>query len=138
VLAGLVLVGLPVGAHLLRREGPPGCALDGIAIDPVYRVRVVDAGGAAHEFCCPRCAGLWLKQQSSTPRSITVTDESTGEPLDAASAWYARSTVVTQQANGNRIHVFRHQTDAEKHAETFNGIVLEGSARPFSSDTGPR
>jgi hypothetical protein len=138
VLLGLVVLILPVAGRYLRRGGPPRCALDGIPIDPVYRVRVVEDGGAAHDFCCPHCAELWLKQQGRPPRSITVTDESTHEPLDAAAASYARSMVVTQQANGNRIHVFGRRADAEKHAETFSGIVLGKSMRPFADYTGPK
>src|SRR5690348_10357833 len=91
LLAAVVVVSLPVAGRLLRRGSPARCALDGIDIDPLYRVSVEDGAGRDHVFCCPHCARLWLKQQSDPPRSITVTDESTGEPIDSSSAWYARS-----------------------------------------------
>jgi hypothetical protein len=39
--------------------------------------------------------------------------------------------VVTQQTTGNRVHVFRHRIDAEKHAALFGGILLPESERPF-------
>jgi hypothetical protein len=126
-----VVIGLPVAAHAVRSTRPPGCALDGMAIDPAYRVEVEGADGGWYTFCCVRCAGLWVGRQTSPPRSIAVTDEATGERIDAASAWYVRSTVVTSRTSGNRVHVFRTRADAEAHAERFAGIVLPTSDRPF-------
>ncbi|HKI36434.1 MAG TPA: hypothetical protein VKA46_31540 [Gemmataceae bacterium] len=131
-LVGLVVVvSLAMVAHWARRDPGTGCALDGMKIDPVYRVEVVDGGGGRHAFCCPTCARLWLKQQPIPPATITVTDEASGEATDAATAHYVRSPVVTTPSTGNRIHVFRSRDDAEKHANTFGGIVLPESEYPF-------
>jgi hypothetical protein len=121
-------VALPLLGYLARRP-LTGCALDGVKINPDYRVEVVDAGGARRAFCCIRCAQIWLGHQSAPLRAITVTDETSGEPIDAAAAWYVRSSVVTVWTTGNRIHAFRDRADAEKHAATFAGVVLSGSLR---------
>jgi hypothetical protein len=133
LLAGLVVVvGLPLLAHWLRRPTEAGCALDGLRIDPRYRVAIVDHLGTRHAFCCLRCAEIWLQKESKfPPRSVTVTDEATGERVDAALAWYVRSAVATNRITGNRIHVFQSQADALKHAADFAGVVLEESEKPF-------
>jgi hypothetical protein len=124
------MVGLPVLGRLARRTDT-GCALDGAKIDPAYRVEVVDADGQTHAFCCVRCAEIWLRHRAAPPRAVRVTDEVSGEPVDAASAWFVRSSVVTRPATGNRVHAFRSRADAEKHAATFAGVVLEPAQRPL-------
>jgi hypothetical protein len=126
-----VVVGLPLARYWARRGVEPGCALDGVKIDPRYRVEVTDDQGRRHAFCCVQCARRWLDRQDAPPHEVKVTDESSGEPLDAARAYYVRSFVVTTPVTGNRIHVFRTRADAEQHAETHNGTVLPASERPL-------
>jgi hypothetical protein len=131
-LAGLVVVAsLAAVGHWARGHPAGGCALDGSPIDPVYRVAIVDARGNSHEFCCLTCARMWLDRQSTPPRAVTVTDETSGERIDAAAAYYVRSAVVTRAATGNRIHVFRNRADAEKHADACAGYVLSEAEGPF-------
>jgi hypothetical protein len=131
-LAGvLVLLALPFLANSLRRTADPHCALDGGALVPSYRVRVDDAAGKTHEFCCLRCAEIWLDRQARPVRAIRVTDEASGKEIDASEAYYIRSLVVTTPTTGNRIHVFLDRTDAEHHARTCRGTVLVDEERPF-------
>jgi hypothetical protein len=124
LVVGLTVVSLPVAGWWARRSANVGCALDGGPINPVYRVQVVDQHGLAREFCCLHCAGIWLQRQSSPPRRVTVTDETTGQGLDAAAAWYVRSLVITTPTTGNRIHVFRNRQDANQHAASFGGTLV--------------
>jgi hypothetical protein len=131
VLGLAVVVGLPVLGHWARRSAVPHCALDGVEIDPRYQVSVVDGRGQAHAFCCLHCAQAWVARQPDTPRAITVTDEATGQEIEAASACYVRSSVVTTPVTGNRIHAFRRRADAEEHASAFSGVVLTGAEKPF-------
>jgi hypothetical protein len=132
LLGLVVVVGLPVLAHWLRQGADPdGCALDGVKLDPAYRVEVVDAEGRTHAFCCPTCARLWLRRQPGPPRAIVVTDEATGQKVEAAAAWYVRSSVVTTPTTGNRVHAFRRRVDAERHAAAFRGTMLPESERPL-------
>ena len=131
-LGGLVVAAvLPVLAHRARRQTEPACALDGGGIVPDYRVEIIDAGGGRHEFCCLSCAATWLQNEPAAPRSVTVVDEASGAPLDAAVAWYVRSSVVTTPVTGNRVHVFRSRADAEHHADRFGGVVLLPSENPL-------
>jgi nitrous oxide reductase accessory protein NosL len=131
-LVGLVVaVGLPVAGNWARHRAAGTCALDGMKIDPVYRVEVVDFRGRAEPFCCLKCAEMWLKNRSGQTRTIRVTDEASGEVIDADTAVYVRSSVVTMPTTGNRVHVFRNRADAEKHAAAHAGIVLSESERPF-------
>jgi len=127
----LVVLGLPLAGHLARRNAEGGCALDGVPIDPRYRVEIVDSKEKRHTFCCLRCAQLWMQHQSTPPRSITVIDEESGDPVDAKAAYYVRSFVVTQPGTGNRIHVFRDPAAAERHADKYAGTVLSESENPF-------
>lgn len=134
----LVIVGLPLAGKWARRRPAHACALDGSAVDPLYRVRIVDAEGRDREFCCIGCASAWLGQQPAAPRAVFVTDEVSGQEIEAASAWYVRSLVVTVPHTGNRIHAFRDQADAARHAESAHGEVLTDAEKPFGSAPSPR
>jgi hypothetical protein len=132
-LVGLLAVaGVALLAHRARRTAEVNCALDGTKIDSIYRVEVVDGAGIIHRFCCPVCARLWLKQQAAPPQNLIVTDEASGAPVEAASAHYVRSAVVTVPGTGNRVHAFRTAEDAEKYAEQFKGVVLSDDENPLN------
>jgi hypothetical protein len=121
-----------VAAHLIRHHGrEQGCDLDGMPINPIYRVEVVDSDGHSHAFCCLRCAEIWVSRQAVAPRSVLLTDEPSGTMVSACEACFVRSSVVTSPATDDRVHAFRSRAEAEKHAETFGGTVLSGSDRPF-------
>ena len=131
-LLGLVVViGLPLAGWQARRTARSGCTLDGTTIDPAYRVEVVEDDGHAYDFCCPRCAVIWLGQQPTPPAAIKVTDETSGALIDASVAWYVRSSIVTVPNTGNRLHAFRDRADAERHAGSFQGAVLPTSENLF-------
>lgn len=132
-----LLAALPFLGHWARRGAPVACAHDGAAIDPLYRVRVIDAGGTTLDFCGIACAENWLRSASkaspasSRPRAILVVDELTGAELDADDAYFVRSLVVTNATTGNRIHAFKSKTAAEHHARSLSGRLLEDDERPF-------
>ena len=135
VLAVLIVaVALAVAGSWSRRRAPGRCALDGAPIEPLYRVRVVDGHGHSHDFCCVRCAELWLEGQMARPREVHVTDESGGGEVEANRAYFVRSSVVTTATTGNRIHAFKDREDAERHAAAAGGRLLTGTDRPFSDD----
>ena len=131
VVAGLlVVVGLPLAGKWARRHAPPRCARDGLPIEASYRVRVEVRGGESLEFCCVECAVRWHEHQSERP-AVYVTDEAGGGEIDARSAHFVRSMVVTNPVTGNRVHAFRDRAAAEEHARIFHGRVLRGADRPF-------
>jgi hypothetical protein len=132
VVAVLAVV-LPWLGTWSRRHKLPQCSLDGIAIVPIYAVEVVDAQRQKHRFCCVRCAEYWLAHEPSPPSEIRVTDEVSGQPIDAGEAFFVRSSVVTNAVTGNRIHAFENRTDAEGHAAQFRGRLLTEGQRPFGS-----
>ena|SRR5437588_8917805 len=124
VLAGLLIVfGLPLAGTLARRTAGPRCAFDGAPIEPLYRVRIVDAEGGERTFCCLHCAGLW-RGHRPRPRAMFVTDEATGAEIPATSAWFVRSRVVTMPHTQNRVHIFGSQADAQRHADAAGGLML--------------
>jgi hypothetical protein len=130
----VVVVGLPLAGHWARRHPAESCALDGVTIPPLYRVEVVDVRGYPHAFCCVRCAEMWLENAHGEPRAITVTDEASGQAVDADRAWFVRSSVVTMPTTGNRIHAFRNRADAERHADLHLGTVLSDAEKPFAAE----
>ena len=131
--AGLAAVAvLAAVASRARHQSGERCALDGVAIDPLARVEVVDAGGRTHAFCCPRCAELWLGRQANPPRAVTVTDEGTGDRIDATRAFYVRRFDEPPATSGNRLHAFRTRAAAEEYADAVGGTVLAGDEAPFA------
>lgn len=130
-----LIAALPFVAHRLRSGGEERCAWDGLEIEPIYRVRIVEGPGITYTFCCLQCAELWLERRAVTPDGIRVTDEAGGSEIDATAANYVRSTIPTNAITGNRVHVFRSSQDAQKHAEAANGRRLLGAERPFSNMT---
>jgi hypothetical protein len=134
-LAGLTLLAATAVVGSRLRQPPSGrCALDGTAIEPRYRVHVRDRDGRDYEFCCVRCAELWLGRRKAGDVSVSVTDEAFGREIDAASAYFVRSMVVTAPATGCRVHAFADKADAERHAESAHGQLLSGSDRPFAAE----
>jgi hypothetical protein len=131
-LVGLLIVaGLPFLGHVLRQRPEERCTLDGVAIEPLYRVRILDQRGESHAFCCVTCAELWWQQHHEEVNVVFVTDESTGDAIAAASATFVRSLVITTPPTQNRIHAFRLRADAERHLAAAGGTLLEGRERPF-------
>jgi nitrous oxide reductase accessory protein NosL len=127
VAALLVVVGLPLCGKWLRHHEAPRCEVDGLRIDPVYRVRIVDGAGNSHWCCGVDCARLWLKRNTDSSAEVYVTDETTGTEIDARSAFFVESAVVTNPVTLNRVHAFRRRADAEEHARSFGGEVLTKS-----------
>jgi hypothetical protein len=127
-----VLLALPLIGAWLRHTSRDRCELDGEHLVQCYSVYIEDAAGRTHSFCCLRCAEMWAEQQSRQIESVRVTDESTGESLNAEDVFFVRSLVITNPSTGNRIHVFRKREDAERHAETSRGTILRGDERPFT------
>ena len=123
---------LPVLGNWIRRSGEAGCALDGQRIDPYFRVRIMNQDQRTNEFCCIRCAELWLDEQPARIQTILVTDEASGQEIPASSAFFVRNLVVTMKSTGNRVHVFRDQSAAENNARMFRGTLLSGGERPFA------
>lgn len=132
-LGALVVVGLPLLGRWLRQDPSSRCALDGLPIEPLYQVRILDPDGKPRAFCCVSCAQRWLSREEDPPRAVFVTDESSGNTIEAASAHFVRSTVATSPITGNRVHVFADRVAAEAHVRAFGGWALIGSERPFLS-----
>ncbi|MBC7820829.1 MAG: hypothetical protein IAG10_28420 [Planctomycetaceae bacterium] len=130
-MIGLVAVAaLPIVGHWVRASRADRCAFDGMKIQPVFRVRVLNRA-AADQFCCVRCAELWLERQQTPPTAVYVTDEVTGRDVDSSRAHFVRSSVITMPHTKSRVHTFENKSDAEKHAGAFKGKVLMNTERPL-------
>ncbi len=129
----LIVIGLPIVGTWLRRQSDEGCALDGIRIDPVFAVRIIDARNVESRFCCLQCAVWWVQRRGEKPRQVFVTDEASGRWLEAESAYFVRSGVITNATTGNRVHAFLNRSDAERHASVSRGTILSDLSRPFEN-----
>jgi hypothetical protein len=122
---------LPCIGTWSRRQQLPRCAVDGVAIVPIYAVEIVGANERNYRFCCIRCAEYWLTRNPSSAAAIHVTDEVSGKTIDAAEAFFVRSRVQTNAVTENRIHAFANLSDAEIHAGQFRGRLLTNHEHPF-------
>jgi hypothetical protein len=77
------------------------------------------------------CGVAWIAATGDSPDRVLVTDETSGRTVDAARAWFVRSSVVSQPATKDRVHAFASETDAVRHAEAYRGVLLTGSERPL-------
>ena len=107
----------------MRRGRQKSCAFDGMTIQPLYHVRIVD-GNTSHTFCSVTCAVQWLELQEPKLRELYVTDERNGRETPARTAFYVRSLVETNPVSGNRVHTFANRLDAENHARLCLGTML--------------
>jgi hypothetical protein len=127
----LALAALAVVPGRLREHGSERCAFDGALADTASRVRVVDADGRSRAFCSLSCASAWLQEAPPLPRSVFVTDETTGREVRARDAFFVRSAMPGSDPTTGRIHVFALRADAERHVSAFGGVLLEGGERPL-------
>ena len=108
-----------------RYESGKTCEMDGQGLFPSLRVDLKMADAAPHAFCSIECARRWLDRQPGTSaKEAVVRDALTGEPIDAYVAFFVRSSLVTNKANGNRIHAFQYRIDAMEHVRRFNGEMI--------------
>jgi hypothetical protein len=132
LLLGLLLVvGVPLAGKWSRRAAAPRCALDGRTIEAAYRARVAGPDGDERLFCCAGCARQWVARHGHGLAAVYVTDEARGGEIDARSAHFVRSAVVTNPTTGDRTHAFASRADAEEHARAFGGWLMTGPERPF-------
>jgi len=134
VFVGLMAL-LPLAASLVRSRPAAVCAADGVLLGDPPAACISLRDGPTHGFCCIGCARRWIASTGSRPATILVRDETSGRLIDAASAHYAWSPVVTQPATGDRLHAFALGTDARRHAAVYRGTLLSGRVDPFAVET---
>lgn len=127
-VAGVAAAGAaPTIAHAIRGDRGDRCDLDGARIDLSARVRIADAISGSHEFCCVHCAERWMESSGRVPGEILVTDETSGNEVDARVAWF-----VWMRAPGESgIRAFADEQEARRHAAAFGSTVLTADERPF-------
>jgi hypothetical protein len=110
------------------------CSLDGSRIEPMYEVIINQKDKPPGKFASITSARIWLKGNSAQAISIQVTDEVTGEKINAAFAFYVESDVITTPHTGNRIHVFAQEETAISHARKHNGKLIKYPFKPIKNE----
>ena len=107
------------GRWQVARARTDRCSLDGSRITPIYRVDLMAGEKIERSFCCLRCAQDW--PQGAGHGYWRVRDEVTGQLLDAATACFVESSVVTVPSRQCRTHVFKDWAAAMAHAAEYGG-----------------
>ena len=131
VLGLAIAATLPVAGAWFRPLPTARCARDGVALESAPIATVIDAAGAHKEFCSIACADAWAALRARSVARIVVRDADTGAEIDAADAWYVRSSIVVSPATGDRVHAFSSRSAAESHAAAFRGMLLPSGELPF-------
>lgn len=132
-LALLCLAALPLVAERLRSH-PERCEMDGAALNPGFRARVIETGGAAHAFCGVACARSWLALSGIRPATVLVTDCVQGSEIDARNAWFVETLANWSDGAPDTIRVFASKDDADRHVSAHGGRLLTGADRPFGGE----
>ena len=128
-----LMASIALASSLWREYGAgASCEMDGQPLSPGLRVDLKLVDGTSHAFCTIICAKQWLAHQPhGALKEATVRDAISGEPTDAYVAFFVRSELVTNRANGNNLHAFRFRSDAAQHIEKFGGALIED---PFGAE----
>ncbi len=123
-----VLVALSVASRWsIDRDRSARCSLDGVRIEPIYRVDLAVDEKITASFCCVKCAAEWPNVPS---RAVwRVRDEVSGKVMDATKACFVISQVVTVSSRQARTHVFEKWTDAMNHTTQFGGSRIDNPLR---------
>ncbi|MBI4686865.1 MAG: hypothetical protein HY756_03670 [Nitrospirae bacterium] len=125
----LISVALSFLTVFYNKQNTPVCSYDGTRIEPIYEVDIKQKDGRLLRFCSVYCAKGWFKEKPGEVDSVIVTDEITGEKIDAAIAFFVESEVVAIEATQNRIHAFKNKEYAVNHARQYKGKIIDN---PFS------
>lgn len=106
------------------------CSLDGSRIQPLYEVIIVLRDKSIRRFSSIISARIWFRENSNQVSTILVTDEATGEKIDARQGFYVESKVITTPHTRNKIHVFGQREAAKLHALEFRGKLV---TNPFKA-----
>lgn len=127
ILATIISVLMAYPRHIYASSR---CSLDGSRIQPLYEVIIVLRDKSISRFSSIISARIWFRENSEQVSTILVTDETTGEKIDAGQAFYTESEVITTPHTRNKIHVFGQREAAESHALEFRGRLVNN---PFKT-----
>ena len=130
VLLAAVVLGLVAGR--MDRPGGDRCDRCGAPSATIGRVRFELPGGEVRVFCSIPCARAAPRPPGTR---VLVTDEATGDEVDADAAFYVESPVVSVAHNRTRIHAFASPADARAHIREHGGRWVPN---PFRGGHGER
>ncbi|GAB6061821.1 hypothetical protein JCM30394_05500 [Deferrisoma palaeochoriense] len=117
-LVFLAAVAFGFGSGLQDRPDGPRCMRCGAASNTIGRVQFLLPDGTRQVFCSIPCA---LAVPLPAGARVRVTDEATGDEVDADAAFFVESEAVSVAHNRTRIHAFARTTDASAHVRAHQG-----------------
>ena len=97
------------------------CANDGLRINPLYEVQFSMKDSSVYRFCSIVCALQAFDRLKENIALALVTDEVSGQKVNAEKAFFIESRVVTVPHVKNRIHVFASEPEAVHHRDEYSG-----------------
>jgi len=124
---------LALAGELIGKAATERCVVDGAIVRPISRVEVRTPTGENVLFCSLCCARTWLDANpgiaaglSRGDGQLTVTDEVSGQAMDASLAYWVESSRPSRRHNRCRAHVFQEIEDASRHLLDYQGRELPG------------
>ena len=132
ILIRFILVALLIVAgvvSLRKAKEARTCAFDGAKIKSIFQVDISDQDGGVRSFCSVYCARRWHQGNKPKIASICVRDEVTAKEISASEVIFVESKKFTTRHNKCRIHTFANKDDALRHAQQYQGKIIENPFR---------
>ncbi len=104
------------------------CAYDGAKIDSLYEVQFLMKGGEVLRFCSIACALQALEQRKEGIGLIMVTDEVSGQKVDAEKTFFVESKVISVPHVKSNVHAFASEEASQRHQNQYQGKSI---SNPF-------
>ncbi len=129
LLVALVSIGLGLfSSYYMYGHEVERCDLCGISINPTFEARLHLKDGTVKRYCCIHCALEAYREFKDRVEWVSVTDQETGEKLNANDVIYVENDVITCKPCGLKLHVFASelaglQSRAKKYMKVFGGRI---------------
>ena len=123
------------------------CDQCGISINPTFEVVFHLKDGTTKHYCCVNDALHAYREMVDRVEWVAVTEQETGEKLNAADAIFVENDIVTCEPCGTRLHIFEAETHGglfveyrvDKYMKKFGGKIVDNPFAVIKKDLkGPK
>lgn len=118
IIVVILSVGLGLySSYRMYGQRVEACEQCGISINPTFEVVFHLKDGTVKHYCCVNDALHAYREMVDQVEWVAVTEQETGEKLNATDAIFVENDIVTCEPCGTRLHIFE--------AETHGGLFFE-------------
>ena len=134
LVVAIVSVGLGLfSSYRMYGHKVKSCELCGISINPTFEVSFHLKDGITRRYCCVNDALRAYRELVEKVEWVSVTEQETGEKLNADDAIFVENDIVTCAPCGTNIHIFEAETHGglfyehrvTKYMKKFGGKIVE-------------